>query len=384
MLFDAAEAATFAGDLQGVVALGDRIMRIPAATERDRFRQQVLIGFIKTFTGRHEEASRQFAEALARAEAIDDPRTSLWAADAASVGIELGAGLPYTKRAVELAREQGRLSLLQLALRRHASELIWNSQFELAYGAAQRVTASRWTWNGARRDIWPTWMANVEAVWGREEDARRHGEDALALGQRNGSAFLVSTAEWTLGFIELTAGRPVEAAERLLRLTSFERADVTPLISLPAVLTQLKQPYALRDVLRPPSDSKRFATGYLRSRPSLAARSSRAARHCSVNATRTRHSVRRLSMERRYRRFSAHARSCFTANGSGGSVAARKRAFTCARQPSGFAVSVPFPGSGEPRRSYGRPARPRASATRPRSISSPPRSSRSPGSSPTA
>ena len=37
-------------------------------------------------------------------------------------------------------------------------------------------------------------MANLEAAWGRTEDARRHAEEAHALGQRHGSAYLVRSA----------------------------------------------------------------------------------------------------------------------------------------------------------------------------------------------
>jgi DNA-binding CsgD family transcriptional regulator len=78
-------------------------------------------------------------------------------------------------------------------------------------------------------------MASLEAAWGRAEDARRHAEEAHALGQRHGSAYLVSSAEFTLGFVELTAGRTAAAADRLLALTSLERSDVNPIIALSAI-----------------------------------------------------------------------------------------------------------------------------------------------------
>jgi len=64
------------------------------------------------------------------------PRALVWAADAASTGTELGEGLAYDNRAVDLARQQGLLSLLPLALRRQAMELVWTSQFDQAYAVA--------------------------------------------------------------------------------------------------------------------------------------------------------------------------------------------------------------------------------------------------------
>ena len=234
MLFDAAEAAIYCGELQSVANLHDRVAQVPASTKRDRLRRGVLLGYACVFAGRHEEADALFAEAVALAEAIDDPRTLLWAADAASVGNDLGAGLSYTTRAVDLARQQGRLSLLQLALRRHAGELLWNSQFDLAYAAAQEgyslALAAGYSVAGHLANL-----ALVEAIWGRAEEARCHAEEALALGQRHGSAFLVVIAEWTLGLIALMEGRPEEAADRLLAVTSPERPDFNPSICLPAI-----------------------------------------------------------------------------------------------------------------------------------------------------
>ena len=234
MLFEAAEAATFSGDLDHVVELGRRVAQIPVATDGDRFKLTALTAFARLFGGDHEAATALFNEALERADGLDDPRALLWAADVASVGQELGTGLPFASRAVELARGQGRLALLHEALRRQTMELVWNSQFELAYAAAHegyRLSLDIGYGSGSHLAN----MAIVEAAFGREGDARRHAEEALVLGQRRGSAYLVSTAVWTLGFIELTAGRATEAANRLLGLTSFERSDANPIISLPAI-----------------------------------------------------------------------------------------------------------------------------------------------------
>jgi DNA-binding CsgD family transcriptional regulator len=234
MLFDAAEAATFSGDLAEVARLGERAARVLAASERDRFLQALLSGFGRLFAGDHGEAGVLFSGALARAVALDDPRVLLRAADAASVGAAPGVGLAYANRAVELARQRGLLSLLPQALRRQAMELLSASQFDQAFVAAQegyRLSLEVGYGSGGHLAN----IATIEAAWGREEDARRHAEQARALGQRRGSVFLRTLAEWTLGLIELTAGRPDAAADRLLTLTAFGHPDVNPMISLPAV-----------------------------------------------------------------------------------------------------------------------------------------------------
>jgi DNA-binding CsgD family transcriptional regulator len=231
MLFEAADAASFSGDPAAVVELGQRAMRISAVGELDRFKLAALCGFARSYAGDHDQAQALLTDALRRADTVTDPRALLWAADAASASKGLGAGLPYVNRAVELARRNGLLGLLPLVLRRQAMELLWLSQFDLAYAAAQEgYRLSVDLGYGSSGHL--VNMAAVEATWGHEQDARRHTEEALALSQRRGSAFPAIGAEWTLGLIELTAGRPAEAADRLLAITSSDHPDHNPLIAL--------------------------------------------------------------------------------------------------------------------------------------------------------
>ena len=102
---------------------------------------------------------------------------------------------------------------------RLAGEFLWSSQLDLAYAAAQegyRLSLDLGYGSGG----YLVSMAAIEATWGREEDARRHAEEALAQSQRRGSAVPPIAAEWVLGLIELVVGRPAEAAERPLAITT--------------------------------------------------------------------------------------------------------------------------------------------------------------------
>jgi hypothetical protein len=174
------------------------------------------------------------ADALHRAAALTDPRALLWAADAASISKGLGAGLPYVNRAVDLARRNGLLSLLPLALRRQAAEFLSLSQFDLAYAAAQegyRLSLDLGYGSGGHLVN----MAAVEATRGHEQDARRHAAEALALAEQRGSWYPAIIAEWTLRLIDLAAGRPAEAAGRLLAITGAEYPDRNPVIALEAM-----------------------------------------------------------------------------------------------------------------------------------------------------
>jgi hypothetical protein len=208
-------------------------------------------------------------------------------------------------------------------------ELLAASRFDQAFAAAQegyRLSLEVGYGSGGHLAN----MATVEAAWGRRaEDACRHAEQARALGQRRGSVFLRTLAEWTLGLIELTTGRADAAAGRLLALTAFGHADVNPMISLPAV------PDAVE---------------------------------AGVRAGRAQEAAERLVVFRgstRWRRSSRAGPSCCSASGCGASGGAGKRVATCARPWSCSAGSAPCPGKNAPRPSCGRPARPPASATSP-------------------
>ena len=235
ILHQAAEAAADTGDPAKVGVLGAIARDVPAQSRRDEFCKLVLTGFATLFDGEHAQARTIFDQALDLARELDDdPQAQIWAANAASSGSDLGAGLPFATRAVQLARTQGRLSLLPVALEQQALELVRNSSFDLAYAAAQEGYALSvdlghgWGWH-------LTTMACVEAVWGREADARQHVEQVLALAGRSGQTFLTTLARTTLGLLELTVGKPDEAGDALLEITAVERPDIHPIIAIAAV-----------------------------------------------------------------------------------------------------------------------------------------------------
>jgi DNA-binding CsgD family transcriptional regulator/tetratricopeptide (TPR) repeat protein len=235
ILHEAAEAAASTGDRQAVAELGARAAELPVVSARDTFSQAVLTGFAVLYAGDYQAARNVFDRALELAgELEDDPRTQIWAAIAASTGIRLGYGLPFTTKAVTLTRSQGRLSLLPIALEQHALELLWNARMQAAYAAAEegyRLTLDMgqgWGWHLAV-------MAHVEAIWGREADARTHAERVLTLAHGSGQTFLATHVRATLGLLDLTLGRPEDAVDALLELTTADREDLDPLIAARAV-----------------------------------------------------------------------------------------------------------------------------------------------------
>jgi ATP/maltotriose-dependent transcriptional regulator MalT len=230
MLMEAVEAAASSGDLARAIEIGGSAASVPAVSARDRLIAAVLGGLVQEIAGDDRQAQTLFAEAQRLAGALDEPRSLVWAANAASAAGGLGCGLPYANRAVEVARRDGLLSVLPVTLEVQAIELNASSSFDLAYAAAEegyRLSIDI----GHGRGWHLANMAMAEAVWGREEDARRHAEEALALGQRTGSNFLAATAETTLGFLDLSMGRTEQAAGRLLALTEPARLALNPMIA---------------------------------------------------------------------------------------------------------------------------------------------------------
>jgi len=231
MLHEALGAATDTGDQPAVAELNVNIAELPTPTKRAQFNQLTAAGFKELFCCDNQSARGAFERALDLAEELaDDPRTQLWASNIASSGFDPGAGLPYSTRAVALARSQGLLGLLPVALARHALNLFWNSQLDLAYAAAQEGYELT---TGDGHGGWHlTAMAYVEAIRGREADAREHAEQVLALAHSSGEITLASLGRAALGLLELTLSRPERAADQLLEFVAGDRPYTHPIMMI--------------------------------------------------------------------------------------------------------------------------------------------------------
>jgi DNA-binding CsgD family transcriptional regulator len=234
ILHEAGETMTMTGDFAKSIEIANTAARIVPVSARDRLMHAQIGGYAKIYAGEHEEGQSLLADALEQASGVDDPRALLWAAHAASTGGNAGGSLLYANRAVEAARRQGMLSLLPMTLQKQALELLASSSFDLAYAAAEegyRLSVDLGYGSGWHLAN----MAAAEAVWGREEDARRHGLEALELGQRSGSNFMANRARHALGLLDLSMGRPGPAADQLLVLTDPGHPDFHWVVGLPAI-----------------------------------------------------------------------------------------------------------------------------------------------------
>ena len=233
LLVEAAEGALYAGDYNQVVALASRGRAVKARTEPDRFRKDVLGGLAGALSGDYAQAAPLLSRAIARAELLDDPRSLIWAGRLARLAGTTGDSSSLTARAVAIARERALVSILPAALQEHSTALIGRSGFRVAYAAAEEAV-------GIARDFGQRWgaswslanLALIDALRGDETLARAHTEAALELAITSGADFMMGWAKRALGLLELTLGRPGEATDQLLPLTTPDRPESNPIIAL--------------------------------------------------------------------------------------------------------------------------------------------------------
>ncbi|MEU1502722.1 AAA family ATPase [Streptomyces sp. NPDC005732] len=233
-LIEAAGPAFSLSDAGRLAVLADRAAAVTPRTARERLIVHLVQGHAKLLTGAYGEAQDLLDAAAEPASTADDPRALIWAARARSVAHGMGAGLEHADRAVRLARRQGLISLLPLALAQQSADLIGVSRYDLAHAAAEegeRLAAEL----GQGRSTHLDHMAMVEAVRGGYDEARVHAEEVLHLTQHTGSAYHAALARWALGCAELCAGRPGEAAERLGPVTAAGTPAFNPVVGFAAM-----------------------------------------------------------------------------------------------------------------------------------------------------
>jgi DNA-binding CsgD family transcriptional regulator len=235
LLTEATEAAEYAGDYVHAAAIAARADAIEPRSATDRFRVAALTGLAAELAGDHERAEPLLRETIRQAEPLDDPRPLVWASLLATMGsmAPFGNGLPYATRAVTIARQRGLLSILPMALWAQANSLVGLGRFNLGRAAAEegiRLASDFGHRSGARWNL--TVVALLDALRGDESGARDHADEAIKLAAIGGATLILGFAEWVLGLLELTLGRPGEATDRLLPVTAVDRPESNPLIGL--------------------------------------------------------------------------------------------------------------------------------------------------------
>jgi tetratricopeptide (TPR) repeat protein len=234
MVREAYECATYAEVNDQLAQLCRRAGELQPVTETDRFIAAAVMAWGSELSHDHARGTLLAAEAIERAERLDDPRCLIWAAVTADRQGTWGDGLPHANRAVAVARERGPISVWPRGLAAQSYELIGRSRLEFAYSAAEEGRrlaldiGQPWTasWNVVD-------LASIEALRGHEEEVRGHVEVLQELVAASGATLLRILSARALGLLDLTLGRPAEALEHL---RSFVVAGAGALTSPVAVL----------------------------------------------------------------------------------------------------------------------------------------------------
>jgi DNA-binding CsgD family transcriptional regulator len=232
-LAEAAEMVSFAGEYERAIEFGALAAQITPLTARDAFLVSLMSLMAASAAGEYGRARAAMDEVVAGAATLDDPRDLIWAVTALWAAPELVDAVDYAERAVDLARAQGLVSLLPVALRYQAAAELSRNHFERAQAAAEEAYR-------LFEDIGQTWgtsslratLSAIALVRGDLDAARRHSEAILATGRERGAPFLIAIANWRLGQIALVAGRPEEATDHLLRASATGTPESHPMVGM--------------------------------------------------------------------------------------------------------------------------------------------------------
>jgi DNA-binding CsgD family transcriptional regulator len=235
-LTEATEAAEYSGGYLEAAEIGARADAVDPRTSTDRFRVAALSGIGAELAGDHARADARLREALRRAEQLEDPHPLIWASLVASMGSGAGTfadGLPYSTRAVTIARQRGLLSTLPIGLWAQANAYFGLGRFHLGRAAADEGVSLARDFGHRSGASWNlTALAQLDALRGDEAAARDRADEAMETAATVGATMIVGFAEWALGMLELTLGRPHEATDRLLLVTAIDRPESNPLTAL--------------------------------------------------------------------------------------------------------------------------------------------------------
>ena len=193
---------------------------------------------------------------------------------------------------------------------------------------------------------------------------------------------IVGFAEWALGLLELTLGRPNEATDRLLLMSAAERPESNPLTALWSI-PDLIEAAARSGRLDETADRFGRYTDWVQHSPSPPACPCSRAAGARGGRRRREQFETALAPDAAISPFEQARTELLYGEWLRRERKPREARRICARRPTASARLARRPGRSAPRPSCARPARRQASATPPRSTSSRRRSSRSPVSSPT-
>jgi DNA-binding CsgD family transcriptional regulator len=237
MLLPASEAASYAGDVALTVEVARRAAALPVGGQgADRFTQDLLVGIGSLLEGDAARGAPLLREAMALAQAFDDPGRLGAAGIAAGYLGDDTATHQFSLRAVARARASGELGMLPYLLESLAVAEVSSGRYAAATASASEgLRLARET--GQESSICGNLaaLALLAAIQGREDTCRSSAADALAHAIPRGLRRQAASTTWALALLDLGLNRPAEALARLETLAAGSETghQVIALLAVP-------------------------------------------------------------------------------------------------------------------------------------------------------
>ncbi|MGW3344516.1 LuxR C-terminal-related transcriptional regulator [Nonomuraea rubra] len=217
-LVRAADASYRAGDNRAFIAIARQAaaLRRPDEPVPTQLMFEYLAGMASTFSGSHQEAAAPLRRVVELAGSVRDPAVLVWACVASMLLGEDATAHRLSARAVEAARVRGAASAMPQLLEYMIYPEIWMGRYAaVATTAAQGLRLAQETGqlNTAAQHL--AWLAITAAVEGDQETCRVRADAAIGLADAHDLGIAGAIGNWALAYLDLAAGRPADAANRL-------------------------------------------------------------------------------------------------------------------------------------------------------------------------
>jgi DNA-binding CsgD family transcriptional regulator len=233
MLFDAANAAATAGDYARVAEAGRLGAALPATgNEVDKVLVGLLIGIGSLQRGESAQELSRVLEAIERGSEFDDPRWLIWASGGAQFVGDKELAAEFLRRAISQARASGKRERLASALVSFVLDGIIQGRHSVLGEAAEGLSLTREAGLENLATLFLATHAWFAAVQGRGDECRAFATEARERARTSGAGLGAALADWALSILDLTSGRPTEAALRLRAMRVAEPGAGHPYIAL--------------------------------------------------------------------------------------------------------------------------------------------------------
>ncbi|TMR09231.1 helix-turn-helix transcriptional regulator, partial [Nonomuraea zeae] len=217
-LVRAADASYRAGDNRAFIAIARQAaaLRRPDEAVPAQLMFEYLDGMASTFSGLHQEAAGPLRRVVELAGSVRDPAVLVWACVASMLLGEDATAHRLSARAVEAARVRGAASALPQLLEYTIYSEFWMGRYaSVATTAAEGLRLAQETGqlNTAAQHL--AWLAITAAVEGDQETCRVRADAATDLADAHDLGIAGAIGNWALAYLDLAAGRPADAANRL-------------------------------------------------------------------------------------------------------------------------------------------------------------------------